>query len=105
MTGHKSAIVDQFHRHIAVIAINRTEPVCTSVIITYNYMLICDHKPVLHTLLCLLNYTGHIGYEPADPTVHPPPQKRSMVGSFFSHWCLVPHKFFPQRKSGFCRRY
>ena len=47
----------------------------------------------------------HIGYEPADLTVHPPPPKRSRVGSFFSHRCLVPPKFFPQRKSGFCRRY
>ena len=46
-----------------------------------------------------------IGYEPADLTVHPPPPKRSRVGSFFSHRCLVPPKFFPQRKSGFCRRY
>ena len=46
----------------------------------------------------------HIGYEPADLTVHPPP-KPSRVGSFFSHRCLVPPKFFPQRKSGFCRRY
>ena len=45
-----------------------------------------------------------IGYEPADLTVHPPP-KQSRVGSFFSHRCLVPPKFFPQRKSGFCRRY
>ena len=45
-----------------------------------------------------------LGYEPADLTVHPPP-KRSRVGSFFSHRCLVPPKFFPQRKSGFCRRY
>ena len=45
-----------------------------------------------------------VGYEPADLTVHPPP-KRSRVGSFFSHRCLVPPKFFPQRKSGFCRRY
>ena len=46
-----------------------------------------------------------IGYEPADLTVHPPPPKRSRVGSFFSHRCLVSPKFFPQRKSGFCRRY
>ena len=45
-----------------------------------------------------------IGYEPADLTVHPPP-KRSRVGSFFSHRCLVSPKCFPQRKSGFCRRY
>ena len=46
-----------------------------------------------------------LGYEPADLTVHPPPPKRSRVGSFFSHRCLVPPKIFPQRKSGFCRRY
>ena len=82
MTGHKSAIVDQFHRHIAVIAINRTEPVCTSVIITYNYILMCDPKPALHTLLCLLNYAGHIGYEPAELTVHPP-SKTIEGGSIF----------------------
>ena len=53
----------------------------------------------------LLNLPKYIGYEPADITVHPPPPKRSRVGSFFSHRCLVPPKFFPQRKSGFCRRY
>ena len=47
----------------------------------------------------------HIGYEPADLTVHPPPKKRSRVGSFFTHRCLVSPKFFPQRKSGFCMRY
>ena len=48
-----------------------------------------------------------IGYEPADLTVQActPPQKRSRVGSFFSHRCLVSPKNFPQRKSGFCRRY
>ena len=47
-----------------------------------------------------------IGYEPADLTVHPPPpKKRSREGSFYSNRCLVPPKFFPQRKSGFCRRY
>ena len=40
-----------------------------------------------------------LGYEPADLTVHPPEQSR--VGSFFLHSCLVPLKFFPQRKSGF----
>ena len=45
-----------------------------------------------------------IGYEPADLTMHPP-SKRSRVGSFLSHKCLVPPKFFPQRKIGFCRRY
>ena len=32
----------------------------------------------------------------------PPKKKRSRVGSFFSHRCLVPPKHFPQRKSGFC---
>ena len=52
-----------------------------------------------------LNSKQPIGYEPADLTVHPPPPKRSRVGSFFSHRCLVPPKIFPQRKSGFCRRY
>ena len=53
------------------------------------------------TLVCVDN---SIGYEPADLTVHPPP-KQSRVGSFFSHRCLVPPKFFPQRKRGFYRRY
>ena len=39
-----------------------------------------------------------VGYEPADLTVHPPSPKRSRVGSFFSHMCLVPPKFFPKEK-------
>ena len=46
-----------------------------------------------------------IGYEPADLTVHPPPPKTIEGGFIFSHRCLVSPKFFPQRKSGFCRRY
>ena len=46
-----------------------------------------------------------LGYEPADLTVHPPPPKTIEGGVIFSHRCLVPPKFFPQRKSGFCRRY
>ena len=33
----------------------------------------------------------------------PPPNDRGRV--HFSHRCLVPTNFFPQRKSGFCRRY
>ena len=43
----------------------------------------------------------------ASRTYHapPPPPKRSRVGSFFSHGYLVLPKFFPQRKSAFCRRY
>ena len=45
-----------------------------------------------------------IGYEPVGLTMHPPP-KRSRVGSFFSHRCLVLPKNFPKRKSGFCSRY
>ena len=45
-----------------------------------------------------------IGYEPAGLTVHPPQNDRGWV-HFFSDGCLVPPKFFPQRKSGFCRRY
>ena len=32
--------------------------------------------------------TAHIGYEPADLTVHPPPEL-PRVGSFFSYRCLV----------------
>ena len=46
-----------------------------------------------------------LGYEPADLTCTPPTSKRSRVGLFFSHRCLVAPKFFPQRKNGFCRRY
>ena len=33
------------------------------------------------------------------------PPKRSRVGSFFSHRCLVPLLNFPQRKNGFFMRY
>ena len=45
-----------------------------------------------------------LGYEPAGLTVHPPPQM--IEGGFiFLYGCLVSQKFFPQRKSGFCRRY
>ena len=47
-----------------------------------------------------------LGYEPADLTVHPPTHKKTIEGGFiFSHRCLVPSKFFPQIKSGFCKRY
>ena len=60
------------------------------------YILVYIH--VIELLLTVL------GYEPAGLTMHPPP-KRSRVGSLFSHRCLVLPKFFPQRKSGFCRRY
>ena len=42
------------------IAINRAEPVCAIVIIEHNYILMCEHKLVINTLLCLLNYTGHV---------------------------------------------
>ena len=31
----------------------------------------------------------------------PPPQKRSRVGSFFSHGCLVPPNNFPKTKVDF----
>ena len=44
-------------------------------------------------------------YEPAGLALHPPPPKRSRVGLFFSHRCLVLPNFFTQRKGGFCRRY
>ena len=47
-----------------------------------------------------------IGYEPAGLTVHPPPPPRIIEGGFiFPYGCLVPPKFFPQKKSGFCWRY
>ena len=42
------------------IAINRAEHVCTTVIIKYNYMLMCNHRIVINIMLCLLNSTGHI---------------------------------------------
>ena len=42
-----------------------------------------------------------IGYEPAGLTVHPPPPKRSRVGSFFPHGCLVPPKYFSKKKEDF----
>ena len=44
-----------------------------------------------------------IGYEPADLTVYPPPppQKRSRVGSFFLHRCLVSQNFFLKEKVDF----
>ena len=51
-------------------------------------------------MLTEVNMPGVIGYEPADLTVHPPP-KRSRVGSFFSHRCLVPPNFFPKEKVDF----
>ena len=54
----------------------------------------------------MLLFTCFIGYEPAGLTVHPPPPKKIIEGGFiFSYGCLVSPKFFPQRKSGFCRRY
>ena len=37
----------------------------------------------------------HLGYEPANLTVHPPPPKLLRVGSFFSYRCLV----FPKKMS------
>ena len=61
------------------------------------------HATVTKSIYLYLELTL-IGYEPADLTVHPPP-KRSRVGSFYSHRCLEPPKFFPQRKSRFCWRY
>ena len=37
------------------IVINRTEHVCTTVIIKQNYMLMSNHKIVIDIMLCLLN--------------------------------------------------
>ena len=45
-----------------------------------------------------------LGYEPADLNMHPHPKTIDSV-FFISHRCLVPPNFFPQGKSGFCRRY
>ena len=55
----------------------------------------------LHHNHCIMYPRYYIGYEPADLTVHPPPPKRSRVGSFFSHRCLVSPKFFPKEKVDF----
>ena len=41
-------------------AINRGEPVCATVIMKHNYMLMCNHKITINIMLCLLNSTGHI---------------------------------------------
>ena len=35
------------------------------------------------------------------PCTPPPPPKRSRVGSFFGHRCLVPPNFFPKEKVHF----
>ena len=40
--------------------INRTEPVGAIVIMKHNYILKCEHKIAVITLLCLLNCTSHI---------------------------------------------
>ena len=45
-----------------------------------------------------------IGYEPADLTVHPPPEL-PRVGSFFLYRCLVFPKKCPQRKACAFRSY
>ena len=42
------------------IAINRAVHVCAAVIIIRNYMLKCNHKILIHIMLCLLNSTGHL---------------------------------------------
>ena len=49
-------------------------------------------------------HTNVIGYEPADLTVHPPPEL-PRVGSFFSCRCLVFPKKCPQRKACAFRSY
>ena len=36
-----------------LIAINRAEHVCATVIIKHNYMLMCNHKIVINIMLCL----------------------------------------------------
>ena len=47
----------------------------------------------------LLHLIGDIGYEPADLTVHPPPQNYRGWVHFFSYRCLVFYKKCPQRKA------
>ena len=48
--------------------------------------------------------SSFIGYEPAGLTVHPPPRMIES-GFIFFVWVSSATKFFPQKKSGFCRRY
>ena len=42
-----------------LIAINRVEHVCATVVIKHNYMLMYNHKTVINIMLRLLNSTGH----------------------------------------------
>ena len=46
----------------------------------------------------------HLGYKPADATVHPPPEL-PRVDLFFSYRCLVFPKKCPQRKACIFRSY
>ena len=73
------------------------------VFLTFNMLSVNSHCCcILVALLlhCCLIVVALLGYEPAGLTMHPPP-KRSRVGSFFSHRCLVLPKFFSQRKVDF----
>ena len=67
----------------------------------------CSVMPHCFSRQCIyfvLQHT-HIGYEPADLTVHPPPPELPRVGSFFSYRCLVFPKKCPQRKACAFRSY
>ena len=43
-----------------LITINREEPICAVVIIKHTCIPMCEHKLVISTLLCLINYDGHV---------------------------------------------
>ena len=49
--------------------------------------------------ICTTMWPNEVGYEPADPTVHPPPSELPRVGAFFSYRCLVFPKICPQRNA------
>ena len=68
----------------------------------YITALPCDLVYFMHIKL-LKNKAAStvLGYEPADLTMNTPPPKRSKVGSFFSHRCLVSPNFFPKEKVDF----
>ena len=73
------------------IAINRTEPVCATVINKHNYVLMCNHKYVINIVLCLLNNTRQVQLGPRyegqlNPMAEPIPHEvRSLVRTHVYH--------------------
>ena len=65
--------------------------------------LACQARRAHASLDCYIIQHKHLPvnfiFESFDTLIKP------ILGSFFSHRCLVLPNFFPQRKSGFCRRY